>query len=270
MFPTSMIPTRESPSTPETDGPRLSGRTAVVTGSSGGIGRAVAIELAAAGAAVLVHGHSHPQWAEQTAGEVAARGVDAKIEILDLADPASQDALVERAWQWRPIDVWINIAGADVLTGPAADWPFDRKLATLWQVDVEATIRLSRNVGRRMKTRGEGVILNMGWDRAAYGMAGESGEMFAAVKGAVMSFSRSLARSLAPEVRVNCLAPGWIKTAWGETASPTRQERAADDALAGRWGTPDDVARVARFLASDAASFVTGQVVEINGGLRFP
>jgi 3-oxoacyl-[acyl-carrier protein] reductase len=99
-------------------------------------------------------------------------------------------------------------------------------------------------------------------------MAGDSGEMFAAVKGAVMAFSRSLARSLAPHVRVNCLAPGWIRTAWGDTASEYWQRRALRESLLERWGTPDDVARVARFLASPAADFITGQIIPINGGLR--
>ena len=93
-----------------------------------------------------------------------------------------------------------------------------------------------------MKARGAGVIVNIGWDQAEHGMAGDSGEMFAATKGAVMAFTKSLARSLAPEVRVNCLAPGWIKTAWGEQASEYWQERASGESLLGRWGTPEDVA----------------------------
>ena len=96
----------------------------------------------------------------------------------------------------------------------------------LWRVDVVATLRLSRAVGQRMQQRGRGVILNMGWDQAETGMAGDSGEMFAATKGAVMAATRSLAKSLAPEVRVNCLAPGWIRTEWGEQASDEWQERA--------------------------------------------
>ena len=77
-----------------------------------------------------------------------------------------------------------------------------------------------------MKARGRGAIINIGWDQAEQGMAGDSGEMFAAIKGAVMAFTRSLAQSLAPQVRVNCLAPGWIETAWGEQASDYWQERA--------------------------------------------
>ena len=108
--------------------------------------------------------------------------------------------------------------------------------------------------------------MNMGWDGAQRGMAGPSGELFAAVKGAVMAFTRSLALSLAPEVRVNCLAPGWIKTAWGQQASASWQERACRESALGRWGTAEDVARVARFLVSESAAFVTGQVIEVNGG----
>ena len=92
--------------------------------------------------------------------------------------------------------------------------------------------------------------------------------MFAAIKGGVMAFTRSLAKSLAPEVRVNCLAPGWIQTAWGEQASEYWQKRAKSESLMGRWGTPQDVAQVARFLVSPAASFITGQVLEINGGFK--
>lgn len=82
-----------------------------------------------------------------------------------------------------------------------------------------------------------------------------------------MAFTRSLARSLAPQVRVNCLAPGWIRTAWGDKASEYWQARARAEALLERWGTPEDVARAAAFLASPAAAFITGQIVPINGGL---
>ena len=160
----------------------------------------------------------------------------------------------------------MNNAGADVLTTDAAQKSFAEKLDLLWRVDVVGTILLSRAIGERMKQRGRGVIVNMGWDQAEQGMEGDSGEMFGPVKGAVMAFSRSLAKSLAPEVRVNCLAPGWIKTAWGETASEYWQRRAVRESLLGRWGTPEDVARVARFLASPAADFLTGAIIPVNGG----
>lgn len=245
------------------------GQTAVVTGSSSGIGRAIALELAAAGAAVLVHARRSGEAAEATAEQVRQHGCASEVALCDLAEPASHETLVERAWNWRGgVDLWINNAGADVLTGEAAAWSFERKLEELWRVDVAATARLSRLIGARMKPRGWGVIINLGWDQAEHGMAGDSGELFAMVKGAVMAFSKSLARSLAPQVRVNCLAPGWIRTSWGDRASDYWQQRAQQESLLGRWGTPEDVARVARFLATPAASFVTGQVIAVNGGFR--
>ena len=111
-------------------------------------------------------------------------------------------------------------------------------------------------------------ILNMGWDQAETGMEGDSGEMFAAAKGAIMAFTRSLALSLAPHVRVNCLAPGWICTEWGTEAPDYWQQRARSEAALQRWGTPDDVAGAARFLVSPAATFITGQVIAVNGGSR--
>jgi 3-oxoacyl-[acyl-carrier protein] reductase len=246
----------------------LSGQAAVVTGSSSGIGRAIALELARAGADVLVHARVREEAAREVVTEARRLGVSAEYVLFDLADQRAQDALVERAYAWREIDIWINNAGADVLTGPPAKWSFEEKLDALWKVDVTATLRLGRSVGQRMMRRGNGLILNMGWDQAERGMEGSSGELFAATKGAVMAFTKSLARSLAPHVRVNCLAPGWIRTAWAETASASWQQRAVQENLLGRWGTPEDVAGVCRFLASPAAAFITGQVLAINGGLK--
>jgi 3-oxoacyl-[acyl-carrier protein] reductase len=247
----------------------LKGQIAIVTGSSSGIGRAIALELAAAGADILVHARRSRDAAEKVAAELGALGRQADVILCDLTDEAEHERLVERAWSWKgALDIWINNAGADVLTGEAARWPFERKLSQLWRVDVVASMRLSRLAGAKMKARGSGTIVNIGWDQADHGMAGDSGELFAATKGAVMAFTRSLAKSLAPEVRVNCLAPGWIKTAWGERASDYWNMRAQSESLLERWGTPADVARAARFLVSPAASFITGQVLPVNGGYR--
>jgi 3-oxoacyl-[acyl-carrier protein] reductase len=255
------------------DTAELNGKVAVVTGSSSGIGRAIAIELAAAGVDVIVHARSNRVGAEETRSAIHDLGRESTVLLADLAQATCRETLVEQAWDWRQgVDIWINNAGADVLSGDVAAWSFDRKLELLWKIDVTATICLSRLAGDRMKQQardtGSRVILNMGWDQAEAGMADDSGEMFSAIKGAIMSFSRSLAQSLAPEVRVNCLAPGWIKTKWGESASEYWQQRARGESLLDRWGTPEDVARVARFLASPAASFITGQVVPINGGFK--
>jgi 3-oxoacyl-[acyl-carrier protein] reductase len=244
----------------------LKGQTAVVTGSSSGIGHAIAVELAVAGANVLVHARRNRQGAEDVAIRIRSLGRDAHVELADLSDPAEQDRLVDVAWNWQPIDIWINNAGADVLTGESANWSFEEKLEALWKVDVVASLRLSRAVGKKMCERGHGAIVNMGWDQADPGMAGDSGEFFAAVKGAVMAATRSLAKSLAPKVRVNCIAPGWIRTAWGQHASAEWQDRAQRESLLARWGESEDVARVACFLVSPAASFINCQIIPVNGG----
>lgn len=246
---------------------RLDNRWAVVTGSTRGIGKAIALELASAGANVVVHGRDR-EAADEVVAAIRLLKRESQAFVTDLADAACRRQLVDRLWQERPIDIWVNNAGLDVLTGEAADWPFDEKLRRLWEVDVLGTVELSRAVGARMKERGQGTIINVGWDQAETGMAGDSGEMFAVIKGGIMNFTRSLAKSLAPAVRVNCIAPGWIRTAWGEEASDYWQERAQSESLLGRWGEAEDIARVARFLASDAASFVNGQVIAVNGGRR--
>ena len=248
-------------------GRELAGRRALVTGSTSGIGRAIALELAAAGADVIVHGRRSREAAEETAARIRLAGVRGEVRLADLSDTDACRRLVDEAWEcWGGLDVWINNAGADTLTGEAASWSFERKLRELLAVDVTATMILSREVGRRMREAGGGVIVNMGWDQAETGMEGDSGEMFAASKGAIMAFSRSLALSLAPAVRVNCLAPGWIRTAWGEGASRVWQERVLRETPLRRWGRPDDVAAAARWLVSPAAAFLTGQIIRINGG----
>jgi 3-oxoacyl-[acyl-carrier protein] reductase len=247
----------------------LAGQVAAVTGATGGIGRAVALELARQGANLIVHGRRSDR-AETLAKEIGSLGREAVALPADLENSASYSKLAADAWKWQDgIDIWINLAGADVLTGPPADWAFEKKLAVLWQVDCQATFALSRDIGQRMKARGHGTIINIGWDQAEQGMAGDSGQMFGAIKGAVMAFTRSLAQSVAPEVRVNCLAPGWIRTSWGEQASDYWQQRAARQSLRNRWGTPDDVAKAAAFLASSDADFISGQVINVNGGFRY-
>jgi len=251
----------------------LAGKTAMITGSSSGIGRAMALEFAAAGADILIHCRTNVDGAHAVAHCIRNMGREADVLACDLSDPSGPDTLVQRVWEKHDhVDIWVNNAGADVLTGEASGWSFERKLEQLWRVDVVTTIRLSRLVGRRMKKRGgaEGsnVLLNVGWDQVEHGMEGDSGEMFSTAKGAIMAFTQSLAKSLAPQVRVNCVAPGWIRTAWGGQAAGYWQERACRESLSGRWGTPDDVARAAVFLVSPRSEFITGQVLKVNGGFN--
>jgi 3-oxoacyl-[acyl-carrier protein] reductase len=245
----------------------LAGMRAVVTGSTSGIGRAISLELASAGADVIVHGRRSAIAAEEVAQHIRAQGGRSEVVLADLRETTACQQFVETVWNvWDGLDVWINNAGADTLTGEAARWPFERKLHELLAVDVVATMLLSRAAGARLKAAGHGVIVHIGWDQADTGMEGDSGQLFGATKAAVMAFTKSLALSLAPEVRVNCLAPGWVRTAWGETASSVWQERVLRETPLQRWGTPEDVARAARWVVSPAAAFITGQVLRVNGG----
>jgi 3-oxoacyl-[acyl-carrier protein] reductase len=244
----------------------LQGLNAVVTGSTSGIGRAIALALADAGANLLIHGRRSFE-AEKVAEECREKQVKATCVLADLRDENQGAKFFEKSWQrFAAIDIWINNAGADTLTGASAKLSFEQKLQELWLLDIRATMQLARLAGDFMKKHGRGVILNMGWDQAETGMAGDSGQLFGATKGAVMAFTKSLALSLAPEVRVNCLAPGWIRTAWGEQASAAWQNRVLAETPLERWGTPEDVAATARWLVSPAARFITGQIVRVNGG----
>jgi 3-oxoacyl-[acyl-carrier protein] reductase len=245
----------------------LTGRRAVVTGASSGIGRAIALEFARAGADVVVNYRRSREQAEAVAAEIRATGGRVALVMGDIGEGPSASILVQDAWDaFGAADIWVNNAGVDLLTGPDASLSYSEKLQRLWDVDVCGTISLSKIIGRRMSDAGQGVILNIGWDQADRGMEGDSGELFSTAKNAVMGFTRSLAVSLAPKVRVNCIAPGWIQTAWGAEASDIWQERVCRETPLERWGTPEDIAALARFLVSSEASYITGQVINANGG----
>ncbi len=253
-----------TPSGPFAD---LSGLRAVVTGSSSGIGRAIASELARGGARTIVHCRNSLKQANSVSDEITALGGEAVVIAADLADPVATEGFLDSAWsQWGGVDVWVNNAGVDLLTGEGAKLDYAEKLQRLLDLDLRSTVLISKEVGQRMKHAGRGVILNIGWDQADRGMEGDSGELFSTAKNAVMGFTRSLAVSLAPQVRVNCIAPGWIKTAWGENASDVWQERVKAETPLQRWGTPEDIAKLTRFLVSADADYITGQVIAANGG----
>ncbi|MDA1013742.1 MAG: SDR family oxidoreductase [Planctomycetota bacterium] len=246
----------------------LTGCVAVVTGSSTGIGRAIALEFAAAGADVVVHCRTSVAAARDVVASIQAMGRRSELVVADISagEHELESFVAQAANVLGGCHIWVNNAGVDLLTGDAAGLGIDDKLRLLFDVDVRGSVLLSRAIGRRFVEQGGGVILNIGWDQADRGMEGDSGELFAASKSAVMGFTRSLALSLAPTVRVNCIAAGWIRTAWGEQAGDAWQARVLRETPLGRWGMPDDIARAARFLVSPDASYITGQVININGG----
>jgi 3-oxoacyl-[acyl-carrier protein] reductase len=206
--------------------------------------------------------------ARAVADGISERGGAASVARADLGTRAGGEALVAEARErLGGLDVWVNNAGADVLTGEEADWDWERKLDLLLAVDLKGTIACSYAAGAVMREQEHGgTILNMSWDHVEHGMAGDNPELFSAVKGGVLSYSRSLARALAPSVRVNVLCPGWIETAFGEGADEDFRREVAESTPLRRWGTPEDVAGAALYLASPAAAFITGQAINVNGG----
>lgn len=238
----------------------------LVTGSSSGIGHAIARECAKAGADVILNCRSSIDRANKVADEIRAMGVMVHVIQADVAIPADRQRLLDECYHSGRVDAIVNNAGADLLTTELRSAPFSSKLQRLFETDVIGTVELSRAFGERFREQQRGAILNIGWDQSDRGMEGDSGELFATAKNAIMGFTRSLAVSLSPVVRVNCIAPGWIRTAWGENASEYWQERVLCETPLKRWGEPQDIANMARFLLSEEASYITGQVINVNGG----
>ena len=247
----------------------LEGRGVLVTGASSGIGRAIAVAAARAGADVALTYRSNASGARDTEAHIRALGQKAITFQIDLADEAALASLGASARDaLGRLDAWINNAGADILTGAGASMSDVQKMDLLMSVDLRGTILASWQAASVLAKQPDGgVIINMSWDHVLTGMEGRNPQMYGAVKGGVLAFSKCLARSIAPRVRVNVLAPGWIETAFGANLDDERHRAVAASTPLGRWGTPEDVAGAAVFLASPAASFMTGQTMLVGGGL---
>lgn len=248
----------------------LTGKVVVVTGASSGIGRAIALACADAGADLALGYHTNERGATDVAGAIQAASRRAHTAHVDAADSDDLQRFArDVGTAFGRVDVWINNAGADILTGQNATVSRLEKLDRLIAVDLRGTIVASWAAVDLMRRQpgGSGVILNMSWDHVlSGGMKGEYPQLFAAAKGGIYSFSRTLAHAVAPQIRVNVLGPGWIETAYGNQLDPTVKQRITAAIPLGRWGTPEDVAHAAVYLASDAAAYITGQMLMINGG----
>ena len=248
---------------------RLEDKVTVITGASSGIGRAIALAFAREGARVIVNYNKSKDQAQEVVSEIQGFSGQAVAIQADIAEPDAVGSLINTVTtEFGRIDVWVNNAGADILTGNSARLPDREKLAELIDVDLKGTIQCCWAVADVMQQQGRGVIINMSWDQAVHGYQGTNPQMFSAVKAGIQAFSKSLAKTIAPAVRVNVLAPGWITTSFATDVMEDDyySERMAEIPLK-RFGVPDDVAAAAVFLASEESAYITGTVLNVGGGV---
>jgi len=234
----------------------LEGKTALVTGASRGIGRAIAVELAAAGALVVVGYRTGEEEAEEVAGEIGGRAVQA-----DISDPESALALVQAAGE---IDILVNNAGL------TRDGLLARMSDDDWRLVIETNLSsvfyTCRAVTRPMMKKRAGAIVNVSSIVGVHGNGGQTN--YAASKAGMIGFTKSLAKELGSRgVRANVVAPGYITTALTGVLPEEATNVLLQQTPLGRLGEPTDVARAVRFLCSDEASFITGEVLLVDGGL---
>lgn len=252
---------------------RLANKTAVITGSSTGIGASIAYIFANAGAHVVVNYKNTTDKANRVVEKITEAGGKALAIQADISKPAEVQTLIKTAQKaLGHIDILVNNAGANILTNANKTLDTTEKLNLLIENDLRGTISCCWGIVPLMQQMGKGSIINMSWDLAMHGssggLVGSNPQIFATVKAGIHGFSQALAKTVAPLIRVNILAPGWIKTEFAEsTMQHDYYQKRIDEIPLQRFGQPEDVAYAALYLASDEASYITGQTIQINGGL---
>jgi 2-dehydro-3-deoxy-D-gluconate 5-dehydrogenase len=243
---------------------RLDGKTALVTGASAGLGAAMAVALAEAGANVLCHGNSRSP--ERTCEQVKKAGRRGATIQADLAQPGAAEELFEKAQQIAPVDIVVNNAGT-IRRAKAVDYS-DQDWATVLQVNLNSLWKLCQCAGRHFVSKEKGgKIVNIASLLAFQG--GITVPAYAASKGAVAQLTKALANEWASQqINVNAIAPGYMRT--DNTAALQRDEVRNRQILeripAARWGEPNDICGAAVFLASPASDYVNGHVLVVDGG----
>jgi 3-oxoacyl-[acyl-carrier protein] reductase len=241
----------------------LSGRVALVTGSGRNIGRAIALSLASAGAAVVINARKSTEEAEAVAGEIRRAGGRAAVKIADVSDPTAVDALVEAAvGAFGRLDILVNNAAVRKETDFAnlhyAEW------RDILSTILDSAYLCSHAALPHLTASGSGAIVNIGGLSSYTGAAGRAHVI--AAKAGLVGLTRALAHDLARYgITVNCVAPGMIETSRPSGEEPAHHARHAP--LVGRRGRPEEIAALVRFLSGSDARYITGQTIHANGGL---
>jgi 3-oxoacyl-[acyl-carrier protein] reductase len=250
------------------DGKELDGRVAIVTGSARNIGRAIAIDLARAGASVVINARSSAAEAESVAAEIKKAGGKATVKLADVTDPAAVKALVATAIEtFGRLDILVNNAGVRKETAFAdlsyAEWK------QITGIILDAAYLCAHEALPHLMTSGQGAIVNIGGLSAHTGSA-KRAHVIAAKMG-VVGLTRGLAHDLAPHnITVNCVAPGLIDTArQASSTGGVPAHHAGHMPVVGRKGTSEEIAALVRYLSGPHARYITGQTIHANGGLFF-
>lgn len=240
-------------------------KTAIVTGGSRGIGRAIAVELAKAGVQVAIIYAGNTAAAEETLALVKAQGVQGMMIQCDVADGAAVEAMVKEVKDtFGSIDILVNNAGI------TRDTLLMRMKETEWQevldTNLTGVFHCTRQVSKLMIKQRHGIIINL---TSIVGLVGNAGQAnYSAAKAGVIGFTKAVAKELASRnIRVNAIAPGFIETDMTAILSDTAKEDILKTVPMGRMAKPEEVATVAAFLASEEAKYMTGQVLHVDGGM---
>lgn len=247
---------------------RLAGRTALITGAGGPMGRAIATRFAREGAGLLLTDISGNRLAEAVAEAEPLLQAGARVaqHRADVTEAAEVDALLGAGAGLGPVDVLINVVGG--IRGGALFEPMTGLAEHHWddtfQLNLKGGFHLVQRLAPGMVERGYGRIVNF----ASIALAGEAGQThYGAAKAAVASMTRSLAMELAPAVNVNCVAPGLINTSVVPRLPPEMVARYRDGSMLKRLGEPDEIASAVLFLGSEEASYITGETLAVSGGI---